>query len=453
MGIKTQTALHSLDARWVDYVECTRQFYADHPDLLPLRQTIFKSFVERKLTLTQLDRLKFWASPFVKRQASMGDLSPVDVVLWIDNPREVLVEAILPIYHQLIAQGVNVGLITTPNVRPKLGDITPTVELRIPNHFQSSNKWRQAWVDLFAVMGEDLSPECIPAFVREGFYSDNATREIERIFKLLKPRLLVLPLELYIPGSTAVTTARQLSIPTLLLQHGAPIPYNAPLEADHMAVWGEVSQEQIAEYGIPLKKLIVLGSPRHDHFPKPIPNARAQFNQLLGLRELPLFVFFSNGNDLLRNSREACEGCAAWLNTAAEAFDGKMEFVVRLHPNENGELYTPYPKLHVMKNECDLNLTISAADICGALCSTTLVDTLLYHKPVLQFYADGWIDLADNWRRGLAQRVSSPTQLIDLLKTGDWSQLVEWQSAHIQDVFANYPHSTDVVAAYIQDQL
>jgi hypothetical protein len=178
---------------------------------------------------------------------------------------------------------------------------------------------------------------------------------------------------------------------------------------------------------------------------------------LLGLENLPLMVFFSNGNDPRRNSYEAVQGCADWLEQAAAQLAGQMAFAVRLHPNEDGSFYKNCPHLRVFKRECDLATTLAAADICGALCSTTLIDSLLYRKPVLQFYADGWPHLADNWQRGLAQRISSAADLTQTLALGlehhGWETLAAEQYALVETVFANHGHAVQAAADYIAAQV
>ena len=226
-----------------------------------------------------------------------------------------------------------------------------------------------------------------------------------------------------------------------------------------MAVWGTVSCDQLQNLDVPADRLVILGSPRHDNFPAPLPpDVRGQFQRALGLRDLPTLVFFSNGNDIWRNSRQAVEGCAAWLNTAATQLADRMEFVVRLHPNEDGSLYTRSPHLHVFKNECDLATTLGAADVCAALCSTALLDTMLYHKPVLQFYADGWPDLADNWRRGMSKRIAGGDELIEFLSKGlenqsYWQSLVDQQTGLTDTVFAHHGHSQELVTRHLIEQV
>ena len=91
----------------------------------------------------------------------------------------------------------------------------------------------------------------------------------------------------------------------------------------------------------------------------------------------------------------------------ASQFSSKINVVVRLHPNEDGLLYQNCPHVRVTKDAPSLNVTLDGCDWLGSLCSTVLYDALLFNKPVWQFHADGWADLAENWKQGLARRIAS----------------------------------------------
>jgi hypothetical protein len=83
-----------------------------------------------------------------------------------------------------------------------------------------------------------------------------------------------------------------------------------------------------------------------------------------------------------------------------------------------------------------------------------LYDGLLYGKPIWQFHADGWPALADNWKQGLALRVSSDDQLRDLVETmlaGGAKRGVD--SALVARVFANHGRATRAVADVVTTQL
>jgi hypothetical protein len=449
--------LATLDERWLAFVTRTADVFAAHPGLIPLRQTFFKLMIEQQTTLSLAKRARHWAGFAMKRQHSAGDTTPVDVVFWLDNTREVLVEAILPVYRAALALGVGARSIVTPPVAAHLDAAVTPVQFHAPYRRAAGHRWRPAWDDLLAALPGDLAPRGWSAFLVQAAVAESLAHEMERVLLRLRPKVLVLPIDQLLPGGTACTVARRLGIASLVLMHGAPLPYNVPLTADKMAVWGAVSLDQLTSLGVPRSDLVVLGSPRHDQFPTgTAQEARSRFRQALNLGDSRYMVFFSNGNDVRRNSVEAVEGCAAWLDAAAQQLAGRVEIVVRLHPNEDGRYYAPYPLLRVFKNECDLDTTLHAADVCGALCSTVLSDALLYQKPVLQFYADGWPDLADNWRRGLAERIASPQTLIDVLRSSlddpqPSSKIARRQQAVVSTVFANHPHAAEAVARYISE--
>ncbi len=449
--------LATLDERWLEFVARTRPVFDTHPHLVPVRQQIFKSFVERREQLSQKERVKHLAKLMLKRQKTRVEPAPVDVVFWLERWREVHTHALLPVLAEVQQLGLRAALIAPAALCDRLNGTVKPIAFQLPYRREARAGLQRAWDDLRDVLPEDTDSGSFSAFCILADTAGSCREEITRVLAQLRPRILVLAMDQLLTGSAACEAARRLSIPSLVLMHGAVLPYNAPLTAERMGVWGSVGQQQLALLGIPVEKLVILGSPRHDKFP-PVPaDVRYRFHQALGLSDRPCLVFFSNGNDPRRNSQTALEGCAEWLAAAAEQLRGDIEIVVRLHPNEDGSLYAKYPHLHVFKNECDLAVTLGAADICAALCSTAMLDAMAYRKPVLQFYADGWPDLADNWRRGLSARVANAQQLVNMLATGltdgSWKALAEEQAALIESVFANRGRAANAVAHYIADQV
>jgi hypothetical protein len=222
-----------------------------------------------------------------------------------------------------------------------------------------------------------------------------------------------------------------------------------------MAVWGDYSRRQMEALGVESARLPALGSPRHDRPPHAgDPGARRRFLDAVGGDERLAFTFFSNGNDLKRNSKAAVVGCAEWLAAAAAALKEQVQFLVRLHPNEDGSIYAGMPHLRVFKRECDQAATLAGSDILGGLCSTALLEGLLYGKPVLQFYADGWPDLADNWQQGMAERVASADELRRLLERWvapvERAGVVQRQQQQRCRAFANWGGAAEAIAQHVQ---
>jgi hypothetical protein len=164
-------------------------------------------------------------------------------------------------------------------------------------------------------------------------------------------------------------------------------------------------------------------------------------------------VFFSNGNDLDRNGA-APAGCAGWLEHVARVRSEDLNVVVRLHPNEDGSLYGDCSHVHVTRDSIDLQTTLAAADAVGSLCSTVLYEALLFGKPVWQFHSDGWPELASNWRRGLATRISSASALeaaCDSLANAPMGSSGDPQL--LERVFANHGSAADEISRFIREDI
>jgi hypothetical protein len=184
---------------------------------------------------------------------------------------------------------------------------------------------------------------------------------------------------------------------------------------------------------------------------RPAQNGRAKEDLLncLSLKRRPILTFFSNGNDLSRNGFAPVE-CVRWLEAAAERYCGRINIIVRLHPNEDGSLYRRGSHLVITKESPEFSLLLDGSDCVASLCSTAMLDALLYYKPVWHFHADGWPDLATNWQEGLAQRIASQDQLYAMIEHLLNQAAPENQSNNLADrVFANHGRATQAVADFL----
>lgn len=443
----------TLDKRWLAYVERTRPVFELYPQLVPIRQSIFKELIGQSRPVTWKDRVRHW-SKLVRPKVTtcLQNARPVDVVFLLSHPRDVLVEAVLPVITGVEASGARIALIVSSSVARQLHLRFTPIVLSVPYNDLPVEAWRMTWDALRILLGTDLPETSQFGFMRQVSFSTSVSTEIRRLLGQLRPRVLVVPVDQFLPYSAACCVAREMGIPSVVLQHGAVNPFNTPITADYMAVWGEIARQQLEELGVPAERLVIIGSPRHDSWPQVMSEeGKARVRQKLGLGYRPLMIFFSNGNDLQRNSREAVSGCAHWLQLAAQELGDQMDFLVKLHPNEDGLVYAGMSELCVFKCEIDLATALAAADVIGALCSTVLLDALLYHKPVLQFYSDGWPDLADNWRRGLAVRIADARGLIDWLSAGpaSWQDGAAIQRDRLPQVFAYHGQATSATTQMI----
>jgi hypothetical protein len=371
------------------------------------------------------------------------------VLLFVEGCRNVIVDALLPVHRELLARGIESEAVSFGS-----GDGLPveTLELRVPAAALTPSWALESWDGLCDAVEELRDPSLKRSFF---YYCASGTAlldECRRVLDLLDPQVVMTasnPME----GGVAMGVASlERGAQTLLSQHGIMQAFNTPVVADRMLTWGSSSTRTLERLGVESDRLVTLGSPRHDAMmPAKDGSARRRLLEALGLPDRPTFAFFSNGNDLVRNGIAPFE-CSRWLESIAAEYSSDLNVVVRLHPNEDGDLFRDCPNVSVTKDQPDLSTTLEGCDVVGSLCSTVLYDALLYGKPVWQFYADGWPDLADNWKNGLATRVSTALELrafIDeMLRVGPQSD-----QSLCADIFANHGRATQAVADYVVSHL
>ena len=448
------STLSAIEKRWLTFCEHASQVFQAYPEAIPLRYTIFKTFVQRQTRATLKDYLKDLARFGLRQRRSRGAIAPVDMVLWIAHPRDIYLEPMLAVASHLDALGVRYVFAGSSQAVLPIPNARNTVVFEAPYRYGRPKQWSNIWMALCAVE-PGLSPASREAFLLMGRGAESYERDMESLLAQLRPSMLCTAADHMLPASVACHVANSMGIPSVTLMHGAVIAYDAPLTAAYMGVWGEMSRCAMLELGVPDKQLAVLGSPRHDRLPRLADtSAREDLTRRLGVDEKPCFVFFSNGNDPSRNGKDVLETCVVWLDQAAHKLRGQAHVLVRLHPNEDGMLYSRAKSLIVFKHECDLATTLAGADTVGSLCSTALLEGVLYGKPTLQFLADGWPELVANWRWGLAERAESSESLSTILPRAlfdreYWEHLVTRQNRAMPWAFANYRNSAQATAEFL----
>jgi len=458
----------SLDEQWLDFAAKADPVFARHPQMEPLRLFVFKELLTRGVRAGLAGHVKHWLRPLTRRERTRGPLRRADVLIWIESRREDGLEFLLPVYRELLARGITVQLVSYSGPAS-----TPdsAADFRFPARAISPAWAKPAWSDLCDAVPE-LRSRDVHAFLHATANIQSMLDEQSRVLEIVRPKI-TLSGSTQLKGGAALTiTSRAHGALSLLLQHGILQVFFTPLLADYMLTWGKSSDDFLAGLNIPRQRLVALGSPKHDSMvPASDDSPRKALLEALSLPDRPTFVFFSNGNDLVRNGVAPVE-CAQWLETAAAKYDGRVNVVVRLHPNEDGSLYRNCPHLKVVKGVPDLATTLDGCDGTGSLCSTVLYEALLYRKPVWQFYADGWPELADNWKAGLATRIASEADLVE--KTGQmlncgWRMAIPLPppacggirgggesapNADLADyVFANHGCAAQAIADFIKNRL
>ena len=117
-------------------------------------------------------------------------------------------------------------------------------------------------------------------------------------------------------------------------------------------------------------------------------------------------------------------------------------------------MYQTCRHLTITKNAPNLAVTLNGCDWVGSLCSTVLYDALLYQKPIWQFYQDGWPELADNWRCGLAKRICSQNELSEMVgRVLDHSVETSTDEGQVARVFSNHRQAGKTIAEFVHRKL
>lgn len=441
----------SLDEQYLDFVARTGPIFDRFPHLEGWRYTLFKDMVAKRRGASWQAAIKQWVRPWLRRDRTEGPFKPADVLIWLESRRSTMTEPLQQLYRELESRGVAVQLVAF-NTTPPPG--LSALRFQSPAQARPPDWAGDAWNALRSVYEGLDDPDLKRYFIYNCANTAGLLQEQDRVLRAIRPKMVIMQTTQQSGDAALVVAARALGITSLLLQHGILQPFYTPVTADTMITWGESSNQILADLGIDPARLIALGSPRHDAMqPTGGSSARQALHEALSLPDKLTLAFFSNGNDLVRNG-SAPQEIAVWLEAVAAQHQDDINVVVRLHPNEDGSLYANCPHLHITKQEVSLTTTLDGCDLVGSLCSTVLYEGLLYHKPVWQFYADGWPDLADNWKTGLATRIESQADLSRQIEhalnegTGSFFDV-----RMVERVFANQGRATQAIADYIQSQL
>ncbi len=176
--------------------------------------------------------------------------------------------------------------------------------------------------------------------------------------------------------------ARQLGIPTSIIQHGEPNDVASwPTYADTFLTWGESYREQFLKRGAPADRLHVTGMPASD----------ALFLRGAGMASTtkagsPTCLVLSHTQDRVEESLLFQEfGCC--LIDTIRSTPG-IQWRIKLHPSEDDSFYrsgdlSHLAQVEVLPREVSLEQAVSQSDVVCTIRSTAGLQAMMLQKPVI----------------------------------------------------------------------
>lgn len=270
---------------------------------------------------------------------------------------------------------------------------------------------------------------------------------LERLYRNLVPKVVVLREAVRVPEKTIVFAARQEGIPTLVIQHGILSGRNVStkLHSDKFALWGKAGIDWCGIYGNDISKCIVTGNPKHDLIYSRRNNLKresqalflkigADYNKQTILYLAAHFKFGRHQPSVYFSQDEEYIALNPILNIA-RCFPDK-QIIIKLHPfDELGiddllyghKIKDKYTNIFVVKNVDLMPLIENSSLVITSQFSSAAIDAVILNKPVITLNLWKTEDLVPFAQRGVALSVTKPEHLCQAVrqifedkKTRDW---------------------------------
>src|SRR5437016_7950441 len=238
----------SVVERYLDFnAKCSAAFVL-YPQVEPLRRFIFRRLLVQRGGDGVKDHVKHWLRPLVRRTHTTLPDRHADVLVWLESDREVVVNALLPVYRELVARELGVELVSSGGPRNLP---VPSRRFQFPARAQVPGWARGAW-DALCECEEGLRGRALErSFGHACTTLQGQYEEMHRLLKAATPKLVLCASTTQVGGAALVVAARRESISALDLQHGMLGSGYLPLLADSMLIWGPSSEEIMVSYGVP----------------------------------------------------------------------------------------------------------------------------------------------------------------------------------------------------------
>jgi len=440
MGIVINTDLNSLalpesDLKWLNFVEKFDELLKANSNYKPLRRTVFEMVINDSVSANHSSNLRKYLSKSkstILRTLNRINLKKCDIIIWQDIDRVYMWETI----NRLQSLVKDSKQYSTVFVKPSLNH-TQLHSTPIPVYpkFQkkvSSNALK--FTELIISSFKRDNCEQLILNLNNSFLEYEAYLEyFQYICKLVKPKLLFFTNDQYLPSAAFAFVAKQSKIKTFVIQHGATNPFQYPLQANKLLAWGKKDVAYFRNIGIPENSIVLIGSILHDEFCF-LENNRVDKNKILLL---------SNGNNEERNGvlpQKAYE----WLDKLKSDCGEKNEYYVRFHPSEMKKYRDYGRKFDLTLNHVSIAKAIELSDIIIGYVSTSLLESALSGRPVIQILSEGNPNLCRYHEDGIALGVHDYSDFKSIVEKLSFN--VEYyratsksQNNHVKNYFCYHP--------------
>ena len=224
-----------------------------------------------------------------------------------------------------------------------------------------------------------------------------------------------------LPGRLLVSVARQLGIPSLVVDHGLTCDIQQPrgfleVHADRMANWGEGNRQLMLRHGVAPERLVVTGAPMFEAELRAPRMPKAALCRRLGIDpRMQIVVYAGHPDDLGYTSRDWDQAeLIARLDQAVQGIPD-VRLVVRPHPSDRAmsfaHLLQERGSVAAVTREVNLYHLLANCDLLVTETSTVGLEAMLFDKPVLVVNLRGRPDLVPYVERGAALGVYDPCDL------------------------------------------
>lgn len=221
------------------------------------------------------------------------------------------------------------------------------------------------------------------------------------VFTSYRPDIVVSPDVSDSRARIYTVLARHLNIPSLDIQFG--LAGNEAIEwrflfADKVAVWGSDSKSAIMKQGVTKDRILITGSPRHDHSFAISRKELARKKNILGIPdECKVFVLASTYSLKTHDKYSDPKLLIKMKKAVFDAFKNLPNafLIVKPHPVENEfenrALIGKSPNIIQIDRDSDIRELIKICDCFISFGSTATIDALIADKLVICPILDGWV--------------------------------------------------------------